>query len=52
MSKTIRWGIVGTGDIAKKFAAGLTVLPDSELVADEIRGVPGIESSETLTIVF
>ena len=33
MSKTIRWGIVGTGDIAKKFAAGLTVLPDSELVA-------------------
>lgn len=33
MSKKIRWGIVGTGEIAKKFAAGLTVLHDSELVA-------------------
>jgi len=32
MSKT-RWGIIGTGDIAKKFAAGLSVLSDSELVA-------------------
>src|SRR5208337_5137945 len=32
MNKKIRWGIIGTGEIAKKFAAGLTVLPDSELV--------------------
>ena len=33
MSKKIRWGIIGTGDIAKKFATGLNVLSDAELVA-------------------
>ncbi len=31
--KKIRWGILGCGNIAKKFAAGLTVIPDAELVA-------------------
>jgi predicted dehydrogenase len=29
----IRWGILGTGSIAKAFAEGLTLLPDTELVA-------------------
>lgn len=29
----IRWGILGTGSIAHKFADGLSVLPDAELVA-------------------
>ena len=33
MTEKIRWGIIGTGDIAKKFATGLSVLSDSELVA-------------------
>jgi len=33
MTEKIRWGIIGTGDIAKKFATGLNVLSDSELVA-------------------
>lgn len=33
MTEKIRWGIIGTGDIAKKFATGLKVLSDSELVA-------------------
>jgi len=33
MVEKIRWGILGTGNIAKKFAAGLRVLPDAELVA-------------------
>ncbi len=33
MYETIRWGIIGTGNIAKKFATGLTALPDAELVA-------------------
>ena len=29
----IRWGILGTGNIAKQFARGLAVLPDAELAA-------------------
>jgi len=33
MSDTIRWGILGTGSIAHKFAKGLAVLPDAALVA-------------------
>lgn len=30
---TLRWGILGTGNIAKQFARGLAVLPDAELAA-------------------
>lgn len=33
MSDTFRWGILGTGNIAKKFATGLQALSDGELVA-------------------
>lgn len=33
MADTIRWGILGTGGIAHKFADGLSALPDAELVA-------------------
>lgn len=33
MSNTIRWGILGTGKIARKFADGLKVLPDARLMA-------------------
>ncbi|MBN1812543.1 MAG: Gfo/Idh/MocA family oxidoreductase [Anaerolineae bacterium] len=33
MMKKIRWGILSTGWIAKKFAQGLSVLPDAEIVA-------------------
>ena len=33
MNRKIRWGIIGTGNIAQKFAAGLSVLSDSELIA-------------------
>ena len=33
MTKPIRWGILGTGAIAKKFATGLTALADATLAA-------------------
>jgi predicted dehydrogenase len=33
MSKTIRWGILGTGYAAKLFAQGLRFLPDAQLLA-------------------
>jgi predicted dehydrogenase len=33
MSNKVRWGIIGTGHIAKKFAEGLLSLPEAELVA-------------------
>jgi predicted dehydrogenase len=33
MPEKIRWGIIGTGTIATKFATGLSVLPEAELVA-------------------
>ena len=33
MYETIRWGILGTGHIAHKFATGLTALNDVELAA-------------------
>ena len=33
MSETIRWGILGTGAIAHKFADALNVVPDAELSA-------------------
>ena len=33
MERKIRWGILGTGAIAKKLAEALQILPDAELVA-------------------
>jgi predicted dehydrogenase len=33
MAKKIKWGIVGTGGIAHKFAQALAILPDAELTA-------------------
>lgn len=33
MVEKIRWGIIGTGQIAKKFATGLHKVPDTKLIA-------------------
>jgi predicted dehydrogenase len=33
MAEKVRWGILGTGNIAKQMARGLAVLPDAELLA-------------------
>lgn len=33
MASRIKWGILGTGSIARQFAEGLKVLPDAELLA-------------------
>ncbi len=49
MNKTIRWGILGTGTIARKFAAGLKILPDAKLIAVGSRSA---ESAGTFGIEF
>ena len=33
MPKKIRWGILGPGTIAHKFATGLKAIPDAEIIA-------------------
>jgi predicted dehydrogenase len=43
LSSTLRWGVVGTGGIAAKFVADLSLLPDAEVVAVGSRSQGGAE---------
>jgi DNA-binding Lrp family transcriptional regulator len=45
------YGVLGRCDLAALVEAE-TLEKLTSLVADEIRGVPGIQTSETLTVVF
>jgi len=49
MAKKIRWGILGTGSIAKKFAEGLQILPEADLVAVGSRAA---DTAESLANIF
>ncbi len=44
MSKTIRWGILGTGLVARRFAEGLAYAPGAELFAIGSRTEPGAKA--------
>jgi|LSQX01.3.fsa_nt_gb predicted dehydrogenase len=39
MAKKIRWGILGAGNIARKFATGLKVVTGSELLTVSSRSI-------------
>ncbi|MGK7939210.1 MAG: Gfo/Idh/MocA family protein [Crocosphaera sp.] len=44
MSKTINWGILGTGLIAQDFAQGLSILPDAKLLGIASRSLEKAEN--------
>ena len=49
MSKVIRWGILGAGRIARKFASDLKLVSDAQLVAI---GSRSMDSAEEFAAVF
>lgn len=49
MTKHIRWGVLGTGNIARQFARGLQNLPDAELAAV---GSRRFETAQTFAETF
>ena len=49
MISPTRWGILGTGSIARKFAEGLTALPSAQLVAVGSRAAGTASMKRTTT---
>ena len=49
MAETVRWGILGTGNIAQQFARGLAALPDAQLVGV---GSRTLETAQTFAATF
>ena len=49
MTETVRWGIVGTGNIARQFAKGLAELPDARLVGV---GSRNLETAQNFAATF
>ena len=45
----VRWGILGTGNIAQQFARGLAALPDAQLVGV---GSRALETAQTFAAIF
>ena len=46
---SVRWGILGTGNIAQQFAGGLAALPDAQLVGV---GSRTLETAQTFAATF
>ena len=49
MAEPVRWGILGTGNIAQQFARGLAGLPDAQLVGV---GSRSLETAQTFATTF
>ena len=53
MPKKIRWGILGPGTIAHKFATGLKAIPDAEIIAVGSRDLQRADAfADTFNVLY